>query len=53
MQKKMFTEPQMTKCETPLDKVTLTVGCYKGQNGIGDGGLGDIDQLSLRRPGPS
>lgn len=41
MQKKMFAEPKMTKCEKPLDKVTMGVGCYrpgKGQGGPGGPG---------------
>jgi hypothetical protein len=31
MQKKEFNKPELTKCEQPLDKVTLVVGGY-GQN---------------------
>ena len=27
--KKEFTEPKMTKCEKPLDKVTLGLGKYR------------------------
>lgn len=33
MQKKEFTEPKMTKCEQPLDKVTMQFGgCYGANN---------------------
>ena len=28
--KKPFSEPKMTKCEQPLDRVTMTVGSYNG-----------------------
>ena len=32
MEKKEFTEPKMTKCEQPLDKVTMQFGgCYGGK----------------------
>jgi hypothetical protein len=26
--KKSFSDPKMTKCEQPLDKVTMAMGCY-------------------------
>ena len=28
--KKPFSEPKMTKCEQPLDRVTMTLGSYNG-----------------------
>lgn len=34
MQRKKFTEPEMTKCEKPLDKVTLQLGCYRPKDPI-------------------
>jgi hypothetical protein len=44
MEKRMFTEPQMSKCEQPLDKVTLNFSCYKG-------GLPNDDQFGSRGGG--
>ena len=30
--KKPFVDPKMTKCEQPLDKVTMGLGCYRSND---------------------
>ncbi len=38
MQKKEFIKPEMKKCEQPLDKVTLQLGCYRRDVSVIDDG---------------